>query len=585
MIGIFVAGIVISLDIVRTELIKNTTQNTQTLGANISDNLDRRIDSTMTNLSTFILNPQVLELIIQSNNSFDNMDDISHYMESQELQWRSYDGKENPMYNKMLQNPLSQKLETFREIVKESSNIDMFPEIYIVNKYGATIAENSRTTNWDQSNKLKFQNSKLYGSHIEDLHYDTSAGIWALGVALGIYDGDEFVGMIKTAYAIEDINQLITDAKNEADYNDMKVNVFTSDGRYIFVDGINHKTTGDKIDNFNHPSTEEGSHIVNVNGENQLIVHTISDGFRNFPGLGWIISISISESDFMEPINAIQNILIVLLLISVGVAIIMSVIMVRSIVFPILKIKYAADEIADGDFEATTGVHLNDEIGVLADSIDSMAIKLHESQKAISLREELIVQKDDILLQFSDHTVQCCVCIIDIISSTRTTAHLSDVQINDFYGIFVNEVNKIIKKFNGVTVKNLGDGLLFYFPKMNDSNNLNAELSNVIDCCLHICSKNNGINILLEKKDLVPINYKLSITYGSVSVAKVTTSVVEDIFGGTVNTCAKINHHAKDNGVVIDGMLYELVKDFPQYKFKATLIQSDYKTYSVLKIN
>lgn len=57
MIGIFVVGIIISLDIVRSELIKNTTDNTLTLGANISDNLDRRIDSTMTNLSTFVLNP------------------------------------------------------------------------------------------------------------------------------------------------------------------------------------------------------------------------------------------------------------------------------------------------------------------------------------------------------------------------------------------------------------------------------------------------------------------------------------------------------------------------------------------------
>ncbi len=562
MIGIFVAGIIISLDIVRTELIKNTTDNTSTLGANISDNLDRRIDSIMINLSTLILNPQVLELVKQSNDSFDKIDDISHYMEFNESQWRSYDKMDNPMYDSMVNNPLSQKLETFRQTVKVSSNIDMFPEIYIVNKYGATIAENSRTTNWDQSNKLKFQNSKLYGSHIDDIHYDTSANIWALGVALAIYDDDEFVGMIKTAYAIEDINQLIIDAKSEANKN-IKVNVYTHDGLYIFSDGLDR--TGEKIDNFKDYTKE--SHIVNDHGVNKLIVYNTSDGFRDFPGLGWIVAISIAETDFMQPINAIQITLIVLLLISVGVAIIMSILVIRSIVIPILKIKGASEEFSDGDFTVKTKITSKDEIGALSISFDEMTQKLQESIIAINLREELIDHKDDILLKFSDHTVQCCVGIIDIVSSTKTTANLSTTEISAFYGIFINEINKIIKKFNGVTVKNLGDGLLFYFPKMNE-NNLDSELSNVIDCCLNICRANFSINTLLLEKDLVPINYRLSITYGKVSVAKVTTSIVEDIFGSTVNQCAKINHYAKENGVVINDIMYKLVKDFPRYVFE-----------------
>lgn len=592
MVGIFVVGIIISLDIVRSELIKNTTENTATLGANISDNLDRRIDSTMTNLSTFVLNPQVLELINESNDEFDQMENISHYMNEQESEWRSYDNKENPMFDEMINNPLSQKLETFRNIVKTSSNVDMFPEIYITNKYGATIAENSRTSNWDQSNKLKFQNSKIYGSHIEDIHYDASAGIWALGVALAIYDDDDkFAGMIKTAYAVQDIHQLVLDAKNEANYDGMEVNVFTSDGRYIFSDGIvdDAKTPGDTVDESftylkdNSVKKEEedlssSSSIVDIHGVNKLVVYTTSDGFRNFPGLGWIVAISIPEQDFLESINQIQDVLVVLLLISVGVAILMSVIMVRSIVIPILKIKNASVELSGGNFAVKTAITSSDEIGALSASFDEMSKKLQESQIAINLREELIRQKDDLLLKFSDSSIRCCVGIIDIIQSTKTTASLTDTEINDFYGIFINAVNKTVKKFNGVTVKNLGDGLLFYFPKMDDSNvenhkgvdkkNLNAELHNVIQCCLDICKKNNEINKKMEEKGLPTVNFRISITYGSVSVAKVSTSIVEDIFGSTVNQCAKINHYAKSNGVVIGNCMYEMIKHFPQYVFE-----------------
>ncbi len=571
------------LDIVRSELIKSTTENTATLGANISDNLDRRIDSTMTNLSTFVLNPQVLKLINESNDEFDQMDDISEYMNEKESEWRSYDNKENPMFDEMVKNTLSKKLETFRNIVKTSSNIYMFPEIYITNKYGATIAENSRTSNWDQSNKLKFQNSKIYGLHIEDIHYDVSADIWALGVAIAIYDDDngEFAGMIKTAYAVQDIHQLIIDAKNEVNYDGIEINVFTSDGRYIFSDGIadDSKTPGDAVDeSFTHfkdnsVKEEEGlssSSIVDIHGVSKLVVYTTSDGFRNFPGLGWIVVISIPEQDFLEPINQIQDILIILLLISVGVAIIMSVIMVRSIVLPILKIKNASVELSGGNFAVKTAITSPDEIGALSASFDEMSKKLQESQIAINLREELIRQKDDILLKFSDSSIRCCVGVIDIIQSTKTTADLTDTEINDFYGIFINAVNKTVKKFNGVTVKNLGDGLLFYFPKNNNSNieeedtkNQNAELHNVIQCCLDICKKNTEINKKMEQKGLPTVNFRISITYGSVSIAKVSTSIVEDIFGSTVNQCAKINHYAKPNGVVIGNGMYEKIKYFP----------------------
>ena len=203
--------------------------------------------------------------------------------------------------------------------------------------------------------------------------------------------------------------------------------------------------------------------------------------------------------------------------------------------------------------------------------------KLQESQIAINLREELIRQKDDLLLKFSDSSIRCCVGIIDIIQSTKTTANLTDTEINDFYGIFINAVNKTIKKFNGVTVKNLGDGLLFYFPKMNDNTvenhndinkNQNTEFHNVIQCCMDICRQNNAINKKMEEKNLPSLNYRISITYGSISVAKVSTSIVEDIFGSTVNQCAKINHYTKPNGVVIGNSMYRKVKYFSQYVFE-----------------
>lgn len=77
-------------------------------------------------------------------------------------------------------------------------------------------------------------------------------------------------------------------------------------------------------------------------------------------------------------------------------------------------------------------------------------------------------------------------------------------------------------------------------------------------------------NILkeLEKQNLPSLNYRTSATYGGVRIAKTTTSSTNDIFGVTVNRCAKINRSSPANGVIIGEGLYGLVKEFEGYFFK-----------------
>jgi class 3 adenylate cyclase len=40
-----------------------------------------------------------------------------------------------------------------------------------------------------------------------------------------------------------------------------------------------------------------------------------------------------------------------------------------------------------------------------------------------------------------------------------------------------------------------------------------------------------------------------------------------DVIGPPVNMCAKINHKAQSNGVVIGGDLFQMVKDLSDYRF------------------
>ncbi len=260
-----------------------------------------------------------------------------------------------------------------------------------------------------------------------------------------------------------------------------------------------------------------------------------------------------------------ENIVIIGISLMIGLSII-TYFLSKRLSGPITKLGDAADKIANGDFDIRTNIKSHDEIGQLSKSFDSMATKLQESLIAINLREEIIKQQEDILVHFSNKNENCCVCIIDIVQSTVLTANLSNEQIQKFYSIFLNSIASIVKKFDGIVVKNVGDSLLFYFPNIESGDK--SAFMNVIDCCLTICDSNNEINMNMIQEKLPKIDFRISITYGTVNTAKIATSSVDDIFGSIVNVCSKINRFALPNNLVIGSHVYENIRSLEKYNLR-----------------
>jgi class 3 adenylate cyclase len=147
--------------------------------------------------------------------------------------------------------------------------------------------------------------------------------------------------------------------------------------------------------------------------------------------------------------------------------------------------------------------------------------------------------------------------------STKISAKLSDGDVTKLYEIFLNFMAKIVQKYDGEVVKNIGDALMFRFPNtdLNDS----KVTKNILECCLNMIESHNDLKKQLEEEKMPELNYKISISYGSVKVAQSTTSTISDIFGPTVNRCFKINSLCPENSLIIDNNLYNALKDFVEY--------------------
>ncbi len=282
--------------------------------------------------------------------------------------------------------------------------------------------------------------------------------------------------------------------------------------------------------------------------------------------LGFVLLAEIDESETIQPILILQErIFETGLLITTGMAII-AFIIARTLSKPLIKLKNAANTIAGGNFEVRTKITTSDEIGELSHAFDSMAQKLQESLIEIKEKEDVIKQQEDILLQFSDYSEKYCVCMVDIMNSTKITSQLSDSQTSEFYRIFLNSVALTVRNFGGIVVKNIGDALLFYFPVLHSEREL--TMKKCLNCCLTLGESHKDIVKKLNEAGLPSINFRTSATFGIVRIARTSTSSVNDIFGTTVNRCAKINRTAPANGLVIGEEFYENAKNLENYNFK-----------------
>jgi two-component system, OmpR family, response regulator ChvI len=167
-------------------------------------------------------------------------------------------------------------------------------------------------------------------------------------------------------------------------------------------------------------------------------------------------------------------------------------------------------------------------------------------------------------ISFLDRSMNCCVCFVDMVDSTKATAEMvsNRPKIRQYYSIFINTMAVLAKNYGAKIIKNAGDALIFYFPDSSDAAN-EAAFKDILECFTTMISARDIINSKLHSVNLPSVSYRISADYGRVEIATSTSSKGgEDLFGSTMNICAKINSMAEPNGIVIGGDLYQIIKSF-----------------------
>jgi two-component system, OmpR family, response regulator ChvI len=200
----------------------------------------------------------------------------------------------------------------------------------------------------------------------------------------------------------------------------------------------------------------------------------------------------------------------------------------------------------------------------------------------ISLDEEISVET---------RSDSYCVCIVDMVDSTRITSRISDPKrIMRYYSIFLNTMAAIARGYGARIIKNGGDSLIYYFPETADVTKWSG-FKGVLESAITMISSHKLINAKLSEEKLPLVDYRISADYGRVEIAQSSSSMAHDLFGTTINMCSKINTKAAPNGLIIGGDLYRVLKgSFPDisnaYSFRekgeySSGIKQSYPIYDV----
>ena len=173
-------------------------------------------------------------------------------------------------------------------------------------------------------------------------------------------------------------------------------------------------------------------------------------------------------------------------------------------------------------------------------------------------------------------TKYLCVGIVDIVNSTKITADIGNSEnVAKYYSIFINTMAVIARNFGAEVIKNVGDSVIFFFPKTSETSTDKTAFKDVLRCGLTMGAVHVPMNDEYEANHLPAINYRISADYGKIEVAKSGPSRVVDVFGSTVNMCAKINSKSPLNGLIIGGDLYQIIKGVHETSPSSFVYQRD----------
>ena len=310
-----------------------------------------------------------------------------------------------------------------------------------------------------------------------------------------------------------------------------------------------------------------------IDGQQQFLqVFPLTDEY----GLNWLVVVVVPESDFMEQINANNRITALLCVATLIVAITIGIITARWVTEPLLRLNFAAKDIAEGEWDKTFDIDRTDEVGQLAKSFKNMAEQLKQSFETLETHKNSFARffppeylkflnKPYVThIQLGDHvSKEMAVMFSDIRLFTTISEKMTPQEIFNFVNAYLKRVSPEIHSHKGIIVKYLGDGLMAIFPESADD---------AIQAGIAKLRQIREYNQERQTTDYLPIKIGIGIHIGHVMVGMIgeKNRMQGDALSDIVNLTSRLEGLTKFYGVsmLISEQVLQKLNDPSQYEIR-----------------
>jgi len=312
-----------------------------------------------------------------------------------------------------------------------------------------------------------------------------------------------------------------------------------------------------------------------VDDERQFLeVLPFSDGF----GLDWLIVVVVPESEFMGQIRLNTRITIVLCGLALVIAMIVGTWLSRRLTNPILQLNAAVKEITAGHWQQRVAINRTDELGELADSINTMATQIQQSFEQLAEQRNAFsrffppeylrfLNKDSVqAVELGDHiSKEMTVLFSDIRGFTRLAETMRARQTFRFINTYLQRISPLVRTHNGFVVKFIGDGMMAVFPyAVEDAiDSAIAQFQGVRDYNQHLAP---------DARKTFEIEIGIGLHTGHVMAGMIgePDRIQPDAISDTVNLAARLEGLSKVYGaaLIISEAVYHRLHDRDRYQLR-----------------
>ena len=374
---------------------KSIGESSLALAVETMDKIDRHIYHTIEEFQAYCSDLILQEIVAQSNREFQNIENPQEYIDKKDYEWIAANkGTAIPLLQELMNNRLSKELKEKIGFHQKKYGYKVFGEIFVTNKYGATVALTEKTSDYRQDDERWWKKAKEDGLCVCDVEYDESSGVHSTSIAIRTNDEDgNFAGVIKVVLNIEETIDIIKKTKKVARYNNAQFKLLNKDGKTIFDESGEFNFLED-ISNgkfFKEITGNRGYLLKKTEdqkeGKEELLVFARSQGHNDYKGLGWILTIEYQTAELFAPVVKLRNIILSISLVLTILAVMPGILISNYISKPLSKLETAMDKIGKGDMGIKVDVKRKDEIGQLADAFNQMVKQRKQAEEALQVSE------------------------------------------------------------------------------------------------------------------------------------------------------------------------------------------------------